>query len=97
MAQNTRLEAFLAAKISLPLPDITGAEYLAEIFSELGRTHSDGMTLKPIPWVEIQAYSTATGEIQSAFEKRQIREMSRAYLNGLAQGKDPFSIAPMEQ
>lgn len=78
------------------LPPIQAGEYLASAFSECGMVETSSNGPVQLSWQEIHAYAQATQAIKSRWECVMIRQMSVAYLDGFAIGRDEFGIVPWE-
>lgn len=78
------------------LPAVGAGDYLVSAFSECGMVHVGANGPQPLPWVEILAYSQATGAVRSRWELSMIRQMSSAYMDGRRAGDDEFGIPPWE-
>ena len=50
-----------------------------------------------LSWQEVAAFAQATGRIDSPTEMESLFDMSRAYLDGLDRGADPFAVPPYEK
>lgn len=86
--QETRAE-----RGGVDLPEVNpAAQYLLEAYLSMGPTYNIGMGPTPLPFAEIAAAAPWADKI----ERHTIREMSVAYLRGLAVGRDPFGKHPEE-
>jgi len=76
---------------------LEAGEYLIEWLSgDLGWCDADGMgNMRPLAWLEIDAYARTCGLDLEPWEARQIRAMSSAYVEGLNRGKTPMTVAPV--
>lgn len=84
--------------VSFGLPDISCVEYLLEWLgpSGVGLCQSGDMGgLNPISWVEIDAFSRATGNQLEAWEAQQLRLCSVAYVSGYNLGQKPMRVSPV--
>ena len=77
---------------AIRMPEVKAGRYLVDSWLELGMVHSDGT--KVIPWAEIHAYSSLTGEIERKWEALVIRSMSAGYLEGYGIGMNPLGKSP---
>ncbi len=51
----------------------------------------------PLPYSELEAFGRTTRRISDPWEYETLREMSVAYVSGLVEGRDLFSIMPVER
>jgi len=51
----------------------------------------------PLPWAELEAFGRCTGRISTPWEHETVRAMSMAYVSGLVEGRDLFSVVPIER
>ncbi|GAA6162568.1 hypothetical protein NBRC116590_02720 [Pelagimonas sp. KU-00592-HH] len=78
------------------LPPIEAGEHVYNAFLELEKVASNGFGLMPISWTEIDAYARLTGEIRTPLEAQLVRNMSKAYIEGLEHAKNEFAREPWE-
>lgn len=63
------------------LPDISDCDYIVMMWNECGMMARGGMSLAPLTWQEIHAYSQFN-DIDK-YEAKVVIEMSRAFVEGL--------------
>ncbi|PHR93487.1 MAG: hypothetical protein COA78_32820 [Blastopirellula sp.] len=81
-----------------PFVEVRAGGYLSDALFEAGPVKSDPMGgLGALEWVDIAAYVSLTGAISEPWEVQALRRMSAAYLRGMNEGRDPFSIAPVDR
>jgi hypothetical protein len=71
--------------LEIPLPDISGGEFLMALFNEAGTAIQTGMGLVPLSWQELDSWLRCTQLELSPWEVRTIKSMSNAYANEYAQ------------
>ena len=78
-------------------PEAPDGETLPDLLAEAGWvSHHPSGSVKPLEWVEMQAFAAMTGVSLHPFFWRLLREMSAAYVSGLTDD-NPLSIPPMER
>ena len=70
------------------------ARWLVAAAMECGLTHSNGMGISPVPWSEIQAWATVTGE-DDMWVLSAVRQLSLAYIGEYYAAKDGARPSPM--
>lgn len=70
------------------------ARWLVVAAMECGLTTSNGMGISPVPWSEIQAWATVTGE-DDMFVLQAVRQLSLAYCSEHHAAKDGARPSPM--
>jgi hypothetical protein len=63
------------------LPDVSDYEYIVMMWNECGMMSRGGMSLAPLTWQEIQAYSQFNDI--DRYEANVVISMSRAFVEGL--------------
>ena len=71
------------------MPDLGDVEYMAEIANDVGIARQN-----PVDWVEIRAFTEATGIYLTAWEAKWLRQMSVAYVNQAFKSTDPACLPP---
>ena len=75
------------------MPPITAGQYLLQAWADLGRVEvNPGLGAGPLRFAEIAAGCPWTTEA----ERRVIRKMSEAYIEGDKVGKDVLGVAPWD-
>lgn len=78
------------------MPEIEAGQYLLDALMHAGPSIIDPMgNERPLSWVEIAAYQMATRRITEPWEAETLADLSRAYLEGKAQGTDPLGMSPV--
>lgn len=78
------------------MPELPPTESMADMWRELGLAQMTMHGPSPFDWVQVDAFARLAGYAISPIEAHCLMDMSRAYVNGLAD-TNPFSIAPMER
>ena len=82
----------------VPWPQIDAGQYMIDALMDAGPTKPAPMGGDvPLDWLDISAFMGATGDITEPWEAKTLKRMSAAYWQGREEGKDVFSIAPMER
>jgi len=76
------------------LPDVSGSEYLVQIFEELGRYAPGANGPEAIPFSEIESYDRLMGTNLSPSEVRMVRSMSTSFVSTYFAGENPNTPAP---
>lgn len=76
--------------------ELGDGETLHDVWASVGFAVYSGDHPTPIPWQELWAYATMSGEVLSGFEWRVVREMSEAYCSELS-NTSPFAKPPVER
>lgn len=79
------------------MPELAGGDYLLDAMQRLGPIRATEAGPRAADWPEIHAFAAATGAITEPWEAQAMRDMCRAYLDGLTTGAEPLSIAPVER
>lgn len=89
---------YRAAKVAPPFVDVDEGAYFLHMLMEAGPVKSAPMGgAEALDWVDLHAYlSLAVGEVEG-WEATLLRRMSQAYADGLSEGANPFSIAPVDR
>ncbi|QDP60559.1 MAG: hypothetical protein Unbinned338contig1000_52 [Prokaryotic dsDNA virus sp.] len=90
----SRWEELTGAGKTPDMPQAGPLSYMLPLWRELGRAHSTGFGPATMPHAEIEAFGVREG--LTAKERRLLRSMSDAYINGLALGRDVFAIPPWD-
>jgi hypothetical protein len=77
----------------LPMPAVTCGDYLVEEFKNIGCVGYGANGEEVLSFSELSAYSQVVSQL-SPNEVRLLRQMSLAYISGLKEGKDEFSLPP---
>lgn len=94
----TRGQRFLKERGVWPaMPELNSGEMLLDALVEAGVCHRGTNEIRPLAWAEIFAYKECAGTVTTAWECRMLRDMSKAYINGLSVGNDVFGIPPEEE
>jgi hypothetical protein len=94
----TRAEQFVRAGKELPMPPIEGGYYLMEILMDCGAVRYDQMgNATPLDWQELSAYCGLAQRDIETWEARALRDMSASFVRGMNEGKNIFSIMPIER
>ena len=64
---------------------------------EVGPTLQSPEGEQPITWTEIYSWKTVTQSPLEADDLSDLIEMSRAYMDGRSQGKNPLYVPPIDQ
>ena len=95
-AEKNRLADYLDNDLDPPLVEIIAGQHIWQAFVALGIYKHGGMGPLPLEWIDIWAYSQATGRVTEPWELETLHEMSGAYLANLERGKDPFARSPVD-
>lgn len=82
---------------SLGIPDLDGADYLLDAMFAVGPTRAAAMGDEPTGYLEIEAFSRATGRIDEPWEVEALRDMCVAYLQARQDGEHPLAIEPAKE
>lgn len=74
------------------LPDLDCAEYVADMFHEIGRCKTGAMSIIAIEWVDIMAFSQFN--YVTDWEASMIKKMSEVYVNAVNRYKTSKHKAP---
>lgn len=91
------MQLYIDAGLDPPLVEITVGQYLWEAFRQIGIGKSGAMGMGPLEWIDIYAYSQATGRVTEAWELETLYSMSQAYFRELENGKSPFARSPVDR
>jgi hypothetical protein len=69
----------------LLFPDLEEAAYLISMLHEVGITSSNGMSVLPVSWQEIDAWARVTQSSSTLWERMLMKELSEAYVAELHQ------------
>jgi len=94
---KTRLAEIVERGGTPPFVEVTSGKYLVEALQDLGTFDDTEDGPKAISWTEILAFSRATLVVTEPWELQLIRDMSKAFVMGIREGKDPFGIPPTER
>lgn len=91
------MQLYLKHDCPLGLPDLDAGGYFVEWLSaDLEWCAVDGMgNLRSHAWTEIDAFDRMLGLGLEPWEARQLRTMSRAYVEGNNRGRKPMVTAPV--
>lgn len=78
----------------LELPELDGAEYIAEAFMGSGLVGSGGMGMQPISWQELDAFCSRSVTGLNGWEAKQVMRMSRAYCSMHKKAEKPNCLPP---
>lgn len=93
----TRLQKLRARGRPLGLPELGSLSYMVELLFRAGPLMSGAMGMVPLSWSEVHAFASVSMEFSSPWEVETLREMSLSFHKGLDDGKDIFSIPPVER
>ena len=94
----SRSKEYDDAGIAPPFVPVDACGYLMSALIEAGPVKSDGMGNRlPLDWLDLKAFADMTGAVTEPWEASMLRRMSIAFANGLQEGKNPFSIAPVDR
>ena len=89
---------FSDAGLPIPYLEIETGEYLLEMLYEAGPVKALPMGgIDALSWVDLYPYVTLMTDGIEPWEARQIIAMSKAFALGLDEGKNIFSIAPVDR
>lgn len=94
---KTRAQEYIENGKAPPFIECVNGSYLADALADLGWYSVSDAGRSALTWVEIGAYASATGLISEPWEMQIVRDMSQAYLKGLAEGVNPLSIPPADR
>lgn len=81
-----------------PYVDIVDGVYLLEMLYEVGPVKVQPMGgVDAITWADLYPYVKLTTDGVEPWEARQVIDMSKAFALGLNEGKNPFSMSPIER
>ncbi len=101
-AKQSRITQLRLADLQHPLislPEVGGAICYVEWLQEVGTYLSNGMSIVPVTWQEIDAWVRCT-EISEAIPwcgKKLIKELSEAYVSEYHAANDPQRPAPYKE
>lgn len=79
-AEESRAERMSdGGKVRLPLPPVSGAEYLLDHLYEVGPTMGTGMGAVPLTFAELESWQGQVGIELQPWEVRMLRRLSRDY------------------
>lgn len=81
------------------MPDGTTPYYwIVDNLFQAGPTTFDSMgNERPLSWHEVNEYHKATENLEHAWMRILVKELSEAYLSGKNEGKNPLSVSPYAQ
>jgi hypothetical protein len=95
---NSRASDYINAGLTPPNIEIIEGGYLVSMLSDIGTIKQMPMGgFEAVNWSDIYPYIMLTVGTIEAWEARLIIEMSKAFLSGLSEGENPFSIPPIER
>jgi len=87
-----------AAGKPAPFVEIEAGEYFLEMLMEAGPVKSGTMGgSEGLDWVDLTAYFAGYDFEVEHEDRVLLRKMSQAFANGLSEGTNPFSIAPVDR
>ena len=95
---ESRVKQYQDAGRTPPFVPVEACGYLMDALIEAGPVKSDGAGGRiALEWPDIDCYARRTGTVTEAWEASILRHMSIAFANGLQEGKNAFSIAPVDR
>ena len=93
-----RQAEFIKAGVAIPYAEVDAGHYLIDAFWQAGpdKVGPVGGTI-PLGPQDVWYFCLNTGLTWAAWERDAILKMSIAYCVGRSEGKDPFSIAPIDR
>lgn len=95
--RKTRAQEIIEAGGQPPFLHCSNGRHLVDALQDLGNYSVTETGIAALTWAEIGAYANATGLISEAWEMQTVRAMSEAFVQGLREGEDVFSIPPAER
>lgn len=89
--KESRGAELLREGFALPMPDISGLQWLWIAWQEAGCASPEG---GPIAWAEALAFASIAGLTRA--EAKIVRAMSSAFCEGREIGKKPLGMAPYD-
>ena len=94
---KSRIEHLHEAGVEPEFSPLLGADHLLDALKELRFAPDAGFGPRPLNFREIRAYRLETLAFHEPWESRALGAMSRAYLEGLSLGENPFARLPWHE
>ena len=95
---ETRGQAYVSAGQTPPVVEVEHGGYLLRALQEAGWHAVAPMGgAMPLSFADAHAFALCTEQVSEPWEKEALVKMSRAYCQGLAEGRNVFAIEPVER